>query len=111
MISRHKAIDRLRARGRQSRLADGVTFERVPAPVAEIGREDEALERPDERERVRLAFAQLSEAQREALDLAFFAGLTQTEITNQLGAPLGTVKARIRRGLLTLRELIGKVSP
>ena len=111
MISRHKAIDRLRARQRQSRLVDGVALEKDPAAAAEVERGDGALERRHERERVRFALAQLSEAQREALDLAFFAGLTQTEIAEKLHAPLGTVKARIRRGLLALRQLLGKVSP
>jgi len=111
MISRHKAIDRLRARQRQSLLVDAVTLEKDPAAAAEVERGDDVLERRDERGRVRFALAQLSEAQREALDLAFFAGLTQPEIAEKLGAPLGTVKARIRRGLLALRELLGKVSP
>jgi RNA polymerase sigma-70 factor (ECF subfamily) len=59
---------------------------------------------------VRAALAQLSEGQREAIDLAFFAGLTQTQISERLGAPLGTVKARIRRGLLALREQLGGLS-
>jgi RNA polymerase sigma-70 factor (ECF subfamily) len=111
MISRHKAIDRLRARQRQGRLVEEAILQQDSGAPAEVGRGDDALERRDERGRVRLAFAQLSEAQREALDLAFFAGLTQTEIAEKLGAPLGTVKARIRRGLLALRELLGKVSP
>ena len=64
----------------------------------------------DERERVRAALSQIGEAQREAIDLAFFGGLTQTQISERLGAPLGTVKARIRRGLLALREVLGGVS-
>ena len=111
MISRHKAIDRLRSRQRQSRLAEAIANEpeerKATAPAE---RADNLLVQSDERERVRTALAQLGAAQREAIDLAFFAGLTQTQISEKLGAPLGTVKARIRRGLLALREMLGKVS-
>ncbi|MBA3830377.1 MAG: sigma-70 family RNA polymerase sigma factor [Chthoniobacterales bacterium] len=111
MISRHKAIDFLRSRQRQSRLAEAVANEpdeitaTAPAQPA-----DNLLARRDERERVHAALAQLGADQREAIDLAFFGGLTQTQISEKLGTPLGTVKARIRRGLLVLREVLGKVS-
>jgi RNA polymerase sigma-70 factor (ECF subfamily) len=107
MISRHKAIDRLRARQRQSRLIDAAAVElneRLTSPGH--GEGSDPFARRDERERVRAALAQLGEAQREAIDLAFFSGLTQTEIAEKLGTPLGTVKARIRRGLLALREVL-----
>jgi RNA polymerase sigma-70 factor (ECF subfamily) len=108
MISRHKAIDRLRSRQRQSRLNEAVASETNAVPA--VDRADNALARSDERERVRAALAQLSAAQREAIDLAFFAGLTQAQISERLGTPLGTVKARIRRGLLALREALGGIS-
>ncbi len=111
MISRHKAIDRLRSRQRHSRLAEAVANEPDDLTTsAPVDRADNLLAQSDERERVRAALSQLGTAQREAIDLAFFAGLTQTQISEKLGTPLGTVKARIRRGLLVLRELLGKVS-
>lgn len=111
MISRHKAIDRLRSRQRQSRLNEAVASETNVVPASgPADRADDALARSDERERVRVALAQLSEGQREAIDLAFFSGLTQTQISERLGTPLGTVKARIRRGLLALREHLGGLS-
>ena len=111
MISRHKAIDRLRSRQRQTRLVEAIANQTDDfAASAPAERADNALARNDERERVRAAMAKLGDAQREAIDLAFFAGLTQTQIAEKLGAPLGTVKARIRRGLLALREALGGVS-
>lgn len=110
MISRHKAIDRLRSRQRHSRLAEAVGNEPEDFTTAPVDRADNLLARSDEREKVRAALSQLGAAQREAIDLAFFAGLTQTQISEKLGTPLGTVKARIRRGLLALRDVLGKVS-
>ncbi len=107
MISRHKAIDRLRSRQRQTRLAEAVASESVITSTPTADRADNALARNDERERVRTALAQLGESQREAIDLAFFAGLTQTQISERLGTPLGTIKARIRRGLIALRDVLG----
>jgi RNA polymerase sigma-70 factor (ECF subfamily) len=111
MISRHKAIDRLRSRQRHSRLTEAVAKEpNEGATTAPVASADAVLARNDERERVRAALAQLADAQREAIDLAFFGGLTQTQISEKLGTPLGTVKARIRRGLLALRDRLGRVS-
>lgn len=109
MISRHKAIDRLRARQRQSGLIETVASEADDLAGKSPERGDHALARSDERERVRAALAQLGESQREAINLAFFAGLTQTQISERLGVPLGTIKARIRRGLLALREVLGGI--
>ncbi len=111
MIARHKAIDRLRSRQRQSRLAEAVANEPEDfIATAPSERADNLLARNDDRERVRAALNQLGAAQREALDLAFFAGLTQTQISEKLGTPLGTVKARIRRGLMALREVLGRTA-
>lgn len=111
MIARHKAIDRLRSRQRQARLSEAVATESdIHSVSAPADRADNALARTDERGRVRAALSQLGDTQREAIDLAFFGGLTQTQIAERLGAPLGTVKARIRRGLLALREVLGGAS-
>jgi RNA polymerase sigma-70 factor, ECF subfamily len=56
---------------------------------------------------VRDAIEKLSKEQREAIELAFFASMAQTEIAEHLDEPLGTIKARIRRGMLALREMTG----
>ena len=63
---------------------------------------------------VRGALAVLPEAQREAIELAYFGGLTQQEIAERTGAPLGTVKGRMRLGLLAMRRYLleqGVASP
>jgi RNA polymerase sigma-70 factor (ECF subfamily) len=59
-----------------------------------------------EAESVRSALRSLPDAQREALELAYFVGLTQQEIAARTGAPLGTVKGRVRLGLLGMRRSI-----
>ncbi|HET9456785.1 MAG TPA: sigma factor-like helix-turn-helix DNA-binding protein, partial [Candidatus Limnocylindrales bacterium] len=65
-----------------------------------------------ERDEIAAALATLSDVQREALELAYFGGLTQQEIAARTGAPLGTVKSRIRLGLLAMRSVLtGQVDP
>jgi RNA polymerase sigma-70 factor (ECF subfamily) len=103
MIVRNKTIDRLRARQRGDRLREKVTSE--AGFFAE--RDDSSAQVPLSRERnaeVRAALKQITPEQRQAVELAFFSGLTHEQIAEQLGAPLGTIKARIRRGLLRLRD-------
>jgi RNA polymerase sigma-70 factor (ECF subfamily) len=103
MIVRNKAIDRLRARQRGERLREKVTSE--AGLFAE--QVDSSAQDPLVRERkaqVREALQQIAPEQRQAVELAFFSGLTHEQIAEHLRAPLGTIKARIRRGLLRLRD-------
>jgi RNA polymerase sigma-70 factor (ECF subfamily) len=98
MIAHRRAVDRVRSeqahRDRQER-----TFLEAPAPG---GPEDLAVE-TEERRDARRAMASLAPAQRQALELAFYDGLTHVEIAERLDLALGTVKTRIRDGLIRLR--------
>ena len=102
-IARNRAIDRLRARQRRSRLMDD--FQESGA--VEISKASDAANASlsgDELASVRGAVSQLPADQRQAIEMAFFGGMTHHEIAEKLKEPLGTVKARIRRGMLKLRE-------
>ena len=105
MIVRNKAIDRLRVRQRQERLHDIVTTEGSLFQE----KDETSADQPTLRERgalVRSALQQIPKEQRQALELSFFSGLTHEQIAEHLATPLGTIKARIRRGLLRLRECL-----
>jgi RNA polymerase sigma-70 factor (ECF subfamily) len=102
-ITRHKAIDRLRSRQRRSRLTEQLQETGMAEPTPMTIPDLDAVE-ADEATSVRSALHGLPADQRQAIELAFFGGLTHAEIADTLREPLGTIKARIRRGLLKLRE-------
>ena len=106
-LVRNKAIDRVRSSQRRARLHDDLHRE---AEISEQSDDFTSFDAAASGERGKLLLAALNELsaeQRQVLELAFFASRTQSEIAEQLGAPLGTIKARIRRALAKLRELIG----
>ena len=105
-LARSRAIDRLRLLGARQRLAAGAAQERSEA-VSDALSDTIKLA---QRETVRRALAELTEEQRNALVLAYFEGLTQSEIASQLNTPLGTVKTRMRSGMIKLRSLLGSQS-
>jgi RNA polymerase sigma-70 factor, ECF subfamily len=108
LLTRSRVIDRLRARGRRLRVVAASTDDKESrAEVADASTIESAADtadRNDEAARVRFVLNNLPSEQREAIELAFFEHLTHQEIAAQLGQPLGTIKARIRRGLLKLRQ-------
>jgi RNA polymerase sigma-70 factor (ECF subfamily) len=99
-LVRNKAIDRLRANRRRGDL-----LERAAGELASEGG-GEKVTSSDTLAIVRRTLHVLPPEQRRAIELAFFAGLTQSEIAGKLGEPLGTVKARIRRGMLAMRDAL-----
>lgn len=106
---RNRAIDRLRMRRRrQELLAEAPTAdtEHLSTDAGPSGGDVAANQ--DEAQAVRAAVASLPMEQQRALELAFFSGLTQEQIATKLREPLGTVKARIRRGLIKLRSTLSR---
>jgi RNA polymerase sigma-70 factor (ECF subfamily) len=111
LMTRSRIIDRLRARGRRLRVVASSTDEESDAAAADASVAESAADTADRNEeamRVRTVLDKLPGDQRQAIELAFFSELTHHEIAAQLGQPLGTIKARIRRGLLKLRERIAQ---
>jgi RNA polymerase sigma-70 factor (ECF subfamily) len=120
-IGRNRAIDRLRAAGRNQRAATFSSFARDDADdqstvewltssgdlIGSAGREpgpEMALCDMETRESIQDALASLSQSERQVIVLAYDTGLSQSEIAAQLGWPMGTVKTRTRRALRHLRE-------
>jgi RNA polymerase sigma-70 factor (ECF subfamily) len=102
----HRGIDELRRRSRTEMPLDGRTTgplnlqaDPAPEPAEQVGLWEL-------RDTVRAALAKLPPNQREPIELAFFRGLTHTQIAARLGQPLGTVKTRIRLGMIAMREAL-----
>jgi RNA polymerase sigma-70 factor (ECF subfamily) len=102
-LARHKAIDLVRREANVRKRTADVDLE---LEEASDDVDHEAWVRI-RRERVMEAIEELTPAQREALELAFFQGLTHVEVSERLGIPLGTAKTRIRSALLRMRDLLG----
>jgi RNA polymerase sigma-70 factor, ECF subfamily len=107
MIARTRALDVLRSTARQHALVPlslddvpTVQMDRLHATADPL----QSVQQHEQETAVRTALLTLPEPQREAIELAFFLGLTHPEIATRLGEPLGTIKSRIRGGLLKLRE-------
>jgi len=97
-MARSRALDRLRRRtSRREEPGD------ASPPSTEAPKTEEALA-------VRKALEGLSGDQRRALELAYYEGLTQSEIAARLGEPLGTIKTRIRTAMIRLREVLGPIA-
>ena len=103
VIGRNRAISRLRRRDSQEVLED---VEAWPANAVPSSLDIEhETQRTQLAEKLRSAMAALPREQREAVELAYFEGMTQTEIAECTGSPLGTVKSRVRAAMQTLKQL------
>lgn len=101
-IARSRALDRLRTQRRSPLIATDEPPERVDLKVDEDPEQDVFL--AERSAIVRSALGELSDSQREAIELAFYHGLSHAEIADRLNEPLGTIKTRIRLGLSKMRE-------
>ena len=96
-VTRHRAIDWLRKRRPETPVADVASFEPDLASKTEFARSVG---------KIRAMLDRMPPTQRDVLEMAYFEGLTHSEIAARTGQPLGTVKTRIRSGLLTLRTAL-----
>ena len=106
MLARSRALDRVRSKGvRERKTAHG---EKLPDVPAKSPSPEEEIHLTQQRRLVRAAMEMLSPEQREAIELAYFSELSHSELADQLGYPLGTIKTRIRLGMMKLREILGE---
>lgn len=109
-ITHNLSIDEVRRRKRRPQKAESEEPETILATLADDGSNvEEEVWLSSLRVSIQDALKQLPAAQREAIELAYFQGLTQREIAETLGEPLGTIKTRMRLGMLKLREQLGPV--
>jgi RNA polymerase sigma-70 factor (ECF subfamily) len=101
-VARNRALDHLRLKGERQRRREDQT-EELP-PVIDFPQFEKALDEKRRAERVRAVMDSLNPQQKKAIELAYFEGLSHTEIAETLKEPLGTVKSWIRNGLLRLKE-------
>ena len=102
-IVHHRAVDAVRRRRPTAELPEAEAPPPAPLTLPDIWAE---VAGNLAREEIAAALATLSDVQREAIELAYFGGLTQVEIADRTGAPLGTVKSRVRLGLLAMRAAL-----
>ncbi len=107
-VARNRAIDYLRSAGGRERNA--VEFEETDHPALYTDMEQDILN-SDKARRVKTAMEKLSPNLRQVIELAYFEGLSQTEMADRMGQPLGTVKTWVRAALKNLRDQLGTAVP
>ncbi|MBE9060715.1 sigma-70 family RNA polymerase sigma factor [cf. Phormidesmis sp. LEGE 11477] len=106
VLTRSRSLDRLRSRQSARRSQQKLESSYAASPNTSLDPATQNVLENEQSETVRTALSQLSVAQRQALQLAYYDGLSQSDIASRLNAPLGTIKARTRRGLLKLRDIL-----
>jgi len=106
-IGRSRAIDHLRSR--RNRAWTSEPLGEGNAIRDEAAGPDRLSELSQQRQRVRAALALLPPEQRKPIELAFFSGMSHSELAEHLGEPLGTIKTRVRSGMLKLRNALGEL--
>ncbi len=104
IITRARALDRLRRR--RSRIAEADMDASTPDPRDPDPSQETLAISAEQADRLRGALGELSDGQRAAIELAYYEGLSQSDIAERLHQPLGTIKTRMRSGLLKLREVL-----
>jgi len=104
MIAHHRAVDRVRAAQSAARRDDAYAVRHAERPYDQVSEQAQASL---DAQRVRKILDQLTGVQRQAITLAYFGGYTHREVAELLQLPLGTVKTRIRDGLIRLRDTLG----
>jgi RNA polymerase sigma-70 factor (ECF subfamily) len=109
MMARSRALDLIRSQSRRTRITDTAARDTPLAPPAMstgFAPPGSSLEEGERRQAVSSALAALSPPQRVAIELAYYEGLSQSEIAERLREPLGTIKTRMRLGMQKLREAL-----
>ncbi len=106
-MARNRALDFLRLKREKQRRREDSDSDILPAAVVRADPEGD-IDRARRAEKIRALMASLPQAQRRAIELAFFEGMSHSEIAAAMGEALGTVKSWIRGGLLRLRESLGE---
>jgi RNA polymerase sigma-70 factor (ECF subfamily) len=114
VIARSRAFDRVRTDQRRARRIESVEDQpggAYPDAIDDGTTTVDAAEAAEARVLVSRALAALPAAQREAVELAFYDGLSHSEVAERLGEPLGTIKTRIRMGMKKLRDMLQPLAP